>query len=378
MSGLPCESWLLRTEAGESGPYTADDVARLLAEGACDWTTEVIRDGLSMWRTARRDALLVMAVARVSGLDCATQRIGSMRALLHPDLASEGELPNAQRPEDTGHHDTWVDARPSFPELRDTPVPSAWPAAVGGRADERALAVPDRSDGSDLSAPPFSPSQPAQRTAVAPDARLDGQLRSTLRKAFARKPEGARRSGPARRAPWLVTPWVALVAFIAGVAFALAPARLVGLTQTVAQGLRAQLSGRGVGAPVASPVAEKSAQKAQSAEPARPPLSPPRRAVAAQPDAKSELSKRTLPTRSELRAELDRLSPLVRRCVRDPSRGVELDLVIAGVTGHVEDVRVATSALTPGAIECIREVFVDFHVPPFVTPELRLAQRYRW
>ena len=375
---------------GESGPYAADDVARLMAEGACDWTTEVMRDGLSTWRAGRRDALLVIAVARARGLDGATQPTGGMRALLHPD-------PN--RLDDAGHHDTWVDPRPSLPELHDSLLArpdsraslfaraSEVRSQADGRTSTAALrsALPESS--ADLAAVPQAP-EAALPVATSSDdpAAITALRESTAQVALRRSLTGLATDGVderspspmpqrAHRAPWLVTPWVGLAAFIAGIVFALAPGRLVELTQSVAQALRTQLTGRqGVGALVAKPVPKQ----ALAVGPARLPQAPPRRAPAPEVRKPVEFVRRALPVRTELHAELDRLSPLVQRCMRDPSRGVELDLVIEGITGHVDDVRVATPSLTPGAIECIREVFVDFHVAPFVTPELRLAQRYRW
>lgn len=96
------------------------------------------------------------------------------------------------------------------------------------------------------------------------------------------------------------------------------------------------------------------------------------------PPSSGELVKRTLPALDEVRAELRRLGPSVRRCVRDPKAGIELDVTVAGETGRPRQIDVRTPRLTPGMIECTKAAVQDLAVAPFTASELAYSHRYAW
>jgi hypothetical protein len=91
-----------------------------------------------------------------------------------------------------------------------------------------------------------------------------------------------------------------------------------------------------------------------------------------------ELVTRNLPALDEVRAELRRLGPSARRCVRDPKQGVELDVSIAGATGRPRQIDVRTPGLTPGMIECTKAALEDLQVAPFTASELSYSHHYAW
>ncbi|HEY6880847.1 MAG TPA: hypothetical protein VI299_22640, partial [Polyangiales bacterium] len=103
---------------------------------------------------------------------------------------------------------------------------------------------------------------------------------------------------------------------------------------------------------------------------------PPR--TSSTPPSSGELVKRTLPALDEVRAELRRLGPSVRRCVGDPKAGIELDVTVAGDTGRPRQIDVLTPRLTPGMIECTKAAVQDLTVVPFTASELAYSHRYAW
>ena len=72
-----------------------------------------------------------------------------------------------------------------------------------------------------------------------------------------------------------------------------------------------------------------------------------------------------LPAESELRREVKRVSPDVRRCVDNLERGADVEIYFDGPTGHVRDVRLRTQRLTPGRVECITQAVRQMQVSPF-------------
>lgn len=100
--------------------------------------------------------------------------------------------------------------------------------------------------------------------------------------------------------------------------------------------------------------------------------------VAAVPPTSVERVQRTLPAFDEIRAELQRLSPSVQRCVRDPKAGLELTITIAGDTGRPRRIDVRAPRLSSGMIECSRAVLEELSVAPFTSDQLKYTHHYAW
>ena len=121
---MPRERWYVRTAQGQDGPLTARQISLRMSNGELDWTSEIWREGLSSYRPARRDELLVLAVAGVRGLAGATMRLESTDALLNSsdtriEAAPEGlrdSRTSDSRTSDAGEAPTYVPgSRPSAP-----------------------------------------------------------------------------------------------------------------------------------------------------------------------------------------------------------------------------------------------------------------------
>ncbi|MDB4989184.1 MAG: hypothetical protein JWN04_4362 [Myxococcaceae bacterium] len=373
-SQLPGERWFVRTERGQRGPFTAAQLSQQLAEGRLDWTSDVWREGLGGFRAARRDERLVLAVAQARGLAGATMRLDSVQSLLH---SSDTRLESPR----CDPHEQLDD------ELLD-----------GGLLDQHASDLreltPSFVDCTELAGERLGGStRPAAHEASRSLVALP-TLHSTPRSVSARSsvPPGAFARGFAPSARPLHqrgTPWLATLAFFVGAVVALGPERLGAVALALPRGLRVQVSSSpfeplaasaalpesGASAPLAPERGSRQARVESqrvlgraSSEPARRPttLAPP------------EVASRAVPATADVQAALERVGPQLRRCVASPQRGLALKLTLEGQTGSVQSLHITSPPLRPGELECVKETFVDFRVPPFVEPMWQLQQRYAW
>jgi hypothetical protein len=75
-------AWYTMGAAGQEGPFHAAQLASMLDGGDLAWTDPIWRLGLRDWRAARKDDVLVVAVANARGLDTATTRLDGLTDLL--------------------------------------------------------------------------------------------------------------------------------------------------------------------------------------------------------------------------------------------------------------------------------------------------------
>lgn len=373
-STLPRERWFVRKQRPDtteqeapSGPFGAAEMSRLLAEGAVDWTADVWREGLSSFRPARRDELLVLAVAQVRGLGSATMRLDSVQSLLHSS-------------------DTRVEALPSkLPRARSFPPPpprgstllevrrSATPAPPGSSTSSLREARRPRSTLSPArprTLPPPLPGAALERRTVTlqgtpptPASLLPGALaRSSL-------PGQPRRTG-------LAPSLVALLAFLGGAVVAIGPAGLTDLARTLPQGLRVQVS-RSVPTASSEGAGAAPTRDLVAVAPQSPPLGEGLLTSTGSAEPEPTLV-RAHPASTEVADELARLGPALRRCLTNPQRGLTVELLLEGASGRTRELQVSAPPLGPGALECVHEVFVDFQLSPFADPTVLARHRYEW
>jgi len=93
------ETWFVSIAGRQQGPHTAEQLASMLERGRIDWSTEVWREGLKGWRSARRDALLVTSVAGARGVANDTTRLNAAKSFLAAETrgSSRGRFPCARR-----------------------------------------------------------------------------------------------------------------------------------------------------------------------------------------------------------------------------------------------------------------------------------------
>jgi hypothetical protein len=97
-------AWYTLGAAGQEGPFDAAQLAGMFDRADLAWTDNVWRIGLRSWRPARKDDVLVVAVANARGLDTATTRLDALSNLL--------QSPPERRFEDSGD-DTVIDVLPA-------------------------------------------------------------------------------------------------------------------------------------------------------------------------------------------------------------------------------------------------------------------------
>ena len=311
------EQWFVMPETGDrQGPYPASQIARLLEQGLIGWNSQIWREGLKGWRPARRDDLLVFAVASARGMASDTSRVDMLAEILQDDTFVQDEPPAAlpRASEHAGAGEGAAAARP----LSQAAVPEATSAT-----------------------PPPTPEPPAP-------------------------PSHAESSS--KRPSWLLrysTPIIAVLAFASGVLLtqlsrrigALGAERDTGASRERSDGgaLHTQLAG------VVSPVPEAPAG-------ARAP---------GQHENAAGSGLRAQPEAGEVEAELARLAPSVRRCARRLG-ALELEVVIDGPSGRAKPTQLHAKGLRAGKLACVAGVLDAIRVAPFRDPVFRLAHRYRW
>jgi predicted Zn finger-like uncharacterized protein len=374
------EAWYVSIAGSEQGPYGAAELGRLLEQERVAWTTPVWREGLKDWRPARRDAVLVTAVAGARGHAGDTMRLDSVRSFLSPEDTIVdtrfGDLalakPAHEQAEDllSSNSDTQAldmrqqglllpDLKPSErPQAWSTPENAAFRAGLGLPADSAEVAPsgPALAERARTLGDAFRSAPSLMRATPSPESTAEISL-------------GTQTSRPVDVAEgWMPRPrsmiTVALVAFSAGL---------------IAAALWSYFAGRRP-AVIARPV-EMTERVSVAAEPASAPPMPSGLttggAAPRPPTARAE-ALRELPDPEELRAEVREVAPLVRRCLLNPAQGVDVDIYLDGPSGRVRDVQVRSPMLAPGRVQCITHAVRQMQLEPFVRHELKLMHKFSW
>ena len=329
-------AWLVLMPSGQAGPFSASHMAEMFEHANVDWTSLVWRSGLKGWRPARRDPQLVTAVASARGAGAwgDTQRIQPPR---------RSTLPAA---------DTIVDVQPgspSFTRFGATVPTSAWT----DQSDEQATQAIGR---------------PRMQEPTLADAFRSAP--AILATAAVFEPSKAAAVTPRRSSPnsWLPSPQsmllVALIAFGFGVLAAAVWGRVLhsngaeAATVMVRPPQPASAVGRVPSAPAVSPIVPS-------------PRAPEIPSVAVAPT-------QDVPSDAQLRREVKRVSPDIRRCVDDLSRGADVEIYFDGPTGRAREVRLRTQGLSPGRVACITQAARQMQVDPFVQSTHRYLHRFSY
>jgi hypothetical protein len=84
------------------------------------------------------------------------------------------------------------------------------------------------------------------------------------------------------------------------------------------------------------------------------------------------------PNDAELRREVHRVSPEVRRCIDDLSLGAEVEVRFEGQSGQVSELKLRTPGLSPGAIECLTHAVQQMQVEPFQRESYKFWHRFSY
>lgn len=310
--------WFVAAAGGHGGPYEAARVARLLEQGAIDWNTPVWRPGLKSWRPARRDDLLVEAVAGVHGNANETRRLERISP----------EVLDALHAEDT--------------------VVQRFPMGSG------ATALPRSDTDSDAVALALADVRAQRPSREVSQSGLSQRSHAELRTSMA--PHSTQQRAPRRR---LVLLLVAAVSFVAGVLLACYRAELFGAE------------------PVPPAVSAAGAAQAPSAPEPSVEQEDPGTMVTRAPGAlRSDVRMR--PTPEEVDGELTRIGPLLRRCMARRSSGLDIELFVEGLSGFVSDFEVRGSELSESQSTCVRSALDTVRLAPFAISELAFRQSYAW
>jgi predicted nucleic acid-binding protein len=85
-----------------------------------------------------------------------------------------------------------------------------------------------------------------------------------------------------------------------------------------------------------------------------------------------------LPVDAELRREVRRVSPDVRRCIDDLSLGAEVEVYFSGSDGRVSELRLRTAGLAPDRTECITQAVRQMQVAPFQRTSYKFLHRFSY
>jgi predicted Zn finger-like uncharacterized protein len=380
------EEWFVWVEEGQRGPFQANQVAAMIEQGEMDWSAQVWREGFRDWRAARRDATLVTAVAGARGVAGDTMRLSSARSFLAPedtivesraDIFSPSQRISLGPGQDllSSASDTQaIDAReltaietaaaePARPNLTPQPTPQQWntPENAAFRA---ALGL--RSDTMPMKAAPPLPVE-ANGSAGPTMASAFRSAPSLMRSTNTGEVTGAPVTGTDGRDSWLPKPQSLLA--VAALAFA-------GGVLAAAIASRYMAPARPDPSPSTKTIASASPKSSAPAPAATPPRPPAPSAPLTIPPVTAPL--RELPEPEELRAEVRRVAPDVRRCITDPLAGVEVSVFFDGPSGRVRDVHVRSSGLTAGRVDCVIHAVRQMQLSPFKRPELRLPHKFSW
>jgi hypothetical protein len=404
-------AWLVQTPDGHGGPYPAAQMALIFDRGNADWSSRVWRAGLKDWRPARRDPLLVTALASVRGGGGSwdTQRVAEHTSLLPDPFAATALAPPAP-PRSSG---TAALAPPAPP--RSSGTAALGPPAPARSSGTAALGPPALSAGNVALAPSIPPPRPQPFLRLEPG--LAEPTPSLAEPTFADVLRSAPsvltalptlESVPPRALPrraglqsWLPSPQsmllVAVLAFVSGVLAAALWGRAIerqharaSTLLTGASSLRegtfaapapavlgAAASVRGADpAPVAADAVPEDG-RARAAPPPGAGVAP--LAVAAPQAAAPAVEAaglRELPEPAEVARELKVIWPDVRRCVGSQPRAVDVEVLFDGASGLVTGVNLHTSRLTAGEVECITQALRQMRVSAFRSAEHKLGHRF--
>jgi|GEM_PF-4082940 len=399
------EAWFISVDGAQRGPLSVADMANMFEAGTLDWGTEVWREGLKGWRAARRDALLVTSVAGARGAVNDTTRLDAARSFIANEDTVVEPRPGKIRARNlrsdsvdaTEKHvlePRQPAAKPEpLPDLRPSARPQAWHSPEN-TAFREALGLPtDSSSSQEASA--VAPEAPP---AVAPVADLNPSNAPgpTLADAFAsasRLLDEQRIDRTESRGLFEFVPphllerfkgfyeqhvnshyLVALSSFAAGV---LMTAMVLGRPATSEAPAIAEASAPPAAFAVASVVPAQAPAPSERAESSVLPVATAQSSVTSSLAAPAPVL-RELPTVEDLRREVRKVAPDVRRCVEDPNTGVDVDIYLAGVTGRVRDVDVRSSLIPPGRAACIMNAVRKMEVSPFTRSELKLMHKFSW
>lgn len=423
------EAWFVSIDGRQRGPLSAKEVASLFEKGSLDWGNEVWREGLKGWRPARRDALLVTAVAGARGAVNDTTRLDAARSFLAPEdtvveprpghdkaRGHAGGSRRKERADATEKHILEVSKRAlgrteempqpvakadALPDLRPSARPQAWHSPEN-TAFREALGLPTDSSQQASEIPPEPASEArGEQKADGGAANLPGPTLADAFVSATRLLDEQRADRFGRRGPNFLE-------FLPGHVVERVHAfyqehvnshYLVAVASFAAGVLAtAMVLGRPVGshAPAAGQDAAAHAIPLAQAEPSAPePIAPEAAAPAGalgasvlpvttvQSSMASSLAApapvmRELPTVEDLRREVRKVAPDVRRCVEDPATGVDVDIYLAGATGRVHDVDVRSPLIPPGRAACIMHAVRRMEVSPFSRDELKLMHKFSW
>lgn len=337
------EGWFVITATGQGGPYQAPQLGRMIDQGTIDWNTPIWREGLKNWRPARRDDVLITAVAEARGHGSETRRLDR----LQHRLFAEGEDTRIDIPlsflEEARDSMNGEPARPSRPETDSGALELAM-AQLRAQTELHRESLPGgRGQGDPKSRPDLVPAEaPLDRTEVGkPLAVRTGPWPGGVASRSGSEPRTQR-----RRHMLLL----ALGSFGAGAL--LTPFLVQKATEPTAEV-----------APAPAPAIVAPVRPAQE-----PPAAP----------AQAPRATRALPPDSEVLSELERIGPAVRACLPESARELEVELRIDGRVGEMRKFDVLSPTMKLERVECVSQALSDLRVSPFTMSELRFRHRYRF
>jgi len=84
------------------------------------------------------------------------------------------------------------------------------------------------------------------------------------------------------------------------------------------------------------------------------------------------------PSEAELRREVRRISPDVRRCLEDLSLGADVEAFFDGRSGRVSELNLRTAELSPGSAECVTQAIRQMQFEPFQRESYRFSYRFSY
>jgi hypothetical protein len=84
------------------------------------------------------------------------------------------------------------------------------------------------------------------------------------------------------------------------------------------------------------------------------------------------------PSDAELRREVHRVSPDVRRCIDDLEAGADVEVHFDGQSGKVSETKVRTTGLSAGAVECLTNAVQQMQIEPFQRESYRFWHRFSY
>jgi len=317
------EGWFVITPAGQGGPYPASQLARLMEQGSIDWNTPIWREGLKNWRPARRDDVLITAIADARGMGSETRRLDRVNRLFANEEGAEDTRIDIPVSFLEGMRDSSA-GEPARPSRMETDSGALELALAQLRAQQAQQIERDRE-------PPSTPLRTGSWSGEVPAGKTSAPERPRSRRTMLLLAAASFAAGA------VLTPFLGT--------------RDAGDPPPAVQGV---------------PVTASDAPAAQRAEPQPVP-------------AQAVRATRALPAEQEVLAELERVGPAARGCVEAPAHELEIELYIGGATGEVSKLDVlAPKALKLDRVECVSQALSDLRLVPFSTPELRYRHRYGW